>query len=205
MLAQIVTAYIHQLHRIQGTSAHIGGRCRVACLAVEAVVHLDIGHGGSGNNTGVLSRVPGKGAIETGKYALACHAGLSAATLFRRATKHGHCAGFSGFGEILFHQNTRMGTAGTQQIMSAAVSVAAGGNGLLFSHTCLLGKTAQRIELRQQSDVGTTAAIGCGEGGRDIGNAGHNRKALRSKILLQIRSAFHLGKGRFCRIPNLIG
>ena len=98
-----------------------------------------------------------------------------------------------------------MGTAGAKQVMSAAVSVAAGGDRLLYGDTCLLGKTAQRIILGQQSDMGTTAAVCCGEGGRDIGNSGLDRKALRSEILLHVRGTFHLGKGRFCRIPNMIG
>ena len=143
---------------------------------VKAEKHtLHAQHAAFGGVVGV-ARVEVKGGIQIVKRAIAPHVDFAAASLLGRAAIVAHRAGRSGLLQPLLNGNGSGQTACTQQIVAAAVAVAACFNGVGVTLQ-LLRQPRQGIILPSKANDGATAAPFGHKGGADAADIPGDGKA----------------------------
>ena len=110
MLPQILDAGIHQFHRIQRAASHLGCTCRMRSNAVELVLGLDAGIGGTCRR------------IQISPDTISCHKGLGRTALFSRTAIQDHRASCLILFQISLHSKCRSHGTGPQDIMTTTVS-----------------------------------------------------------------------------------
>ena len=101
------------------------------------------------------------------KHSVAGHEGLTGAAFLTGAAVEDYGAGqFTSFNGFFNGDCGAYGT-GTQQVVTAALAAAVGGQGLLFRGPGFLGQAGQGIVFTQNADDGLAGAVGAGESGGD--------------------------------------
>ena len=113
--------------------------------------------------------------------------------------------GRAGALQVLLDRQGGRQRAHPQQVVAAAVAVASRLQGTGFGHARLLAQPAQGVELPQQADDRTAAAVPGGERRGDIGHPPGDRKALFLQIVRQQPGRDELGEGRFGVVPHTVG
>ena len=86
VLAQELNADVHQLKRIQSTSAQMGTRCSMRTDAVEPVVNAHVHEGTERPDAIERIRVPGQRSVQVTEYAISGHKGFCCAVFLCRAS-----------------------------------------------------------------------------------------------------------------------
>ena len=171
MLPQILHACVHQFYRIQGATSLLRRACCMGCNAVELILGLNAGIGGTGGYLIDVLRVPGQRRVQTLPDAVPRHKSLGSAALFARTAVQDYGAFHLILFQISLHADGCCHSTGTQDVVAASVTAAAFLQRFLFGASSRLRQTGKRVILRQNADHRTSASIACGKRSLNAANA----------------------------------
>ena len=168
MLAQIVGAYTHQLGCVEGGTAVLRIYAGVGCASLK----VEYGTVQAGHRTHckviAVGAVPCEGYIELTEGAVAGHECLTGQNFLAGTAKVDYRARQLLFFHLSLHTENAAHTGNAKKVVTAALTCAAGNDGLLMCAD-LLAHAGQSIILAQEADDGMTAAPrgldGCGQAG----------------------------------------
>ena len=183
MLPQELNADVHQFHRIQGGTPHMG---IVGCMggnAGEGIFHLHTGSAGTDLDFIGVTGMPGQSSVQIPEHTVPCHKGLACAALLAGAAIKNDRPVEQPRLDGLFHCQRRTEGCRTQQVVTAALTVATGIQALPLCAAGALIQTGQGIKLTQNADSGLSRTKGAGKGG---GNAAQLSLHLEALLLQQV-------------------
>jgi len=152
MFAQVVDAHRHQLHRIQRRPAQMRGRGSMGRPASKGEIHPRVGQRQRIIHPRHAAGVPCHRRIHIIERPVAHHEGLGRPTLFCRAAIIAHAARRAGFLQPVLDGTSRQQRGRAQQVVPAAMPVAARLDLLAIVDPCLLAQARQGIVFAQNRD-----------------------------------------------------
>ena len=155
--------------------------------------------------------MPGQRRVQTVPQPIPGHKGLGGAALLAGAAIEHHGArGLGGLQEGFDAQRSGK-SACAQQVVAAAVAVAAVNALVPRQAAALLRKTGESVILCQKADDGPAAAVGGGEGGGDVADALFHREALffqnvtiQRRGLLLLQGELRKGPDGVCHLAHQV-
>ena len=149
--------------------------------------------------------MPGDGGIQIPELAVAGHKALACAALLAGTSVEDHGSLKVALLDELLHRHGGSEGARAQQIVTAAVAVTAGDQGILPGHTGLLGQGGQGIILGENADLRASAAVGGGEGSGNISDLLPDLEALLFQELEIAFDRLVFVQAQLGVLPDLIG
>ena len=178
---------------------------RLGADAAEAVIDLRVGQRRGAGGEGAVGRVPGDGGVHVGEGALADHEGLAAAALFAGTAVVAHGAFQSLFLHDFFQRRGGGDGGDAEQVVPAAVPVAAGDFRFPAVEPRLLAQPGQRVELAEEGDHGAAFAPLAAERRFHAADVVRDAEALFFKQADLRRHRTALAKSRLRVAPDLVG
>ena len=202
MLAHHIDAHIHELGRIQRTSAGLRLGRRMGGCAAKAKLYIGQGHGRTVANPCLCAGVPGEDNIVVFKVAVAQHINFANCRFFSWCAIKLDRALDQSFIHRMRNGHSGPDGAHTKNRMAARMPGLRIGARRNIGR-CTLRQTRQRIKFRQNSNARTTAAIARDKCRRHIGNACLNSKSSRFEKRLQFLRGFRFFQARLGIGPDL--
>ena len=203
MLAQVICAHVHELHRVERAAPQLRLDARVRGNAVKMIEHLDIRKRRSAADAGFRIGMPAHRRVQGVKHTVARHKRLARATLFRRAAEIDDRTGMTACLQIVLRRDGSAERRCAEQIVPAAVTVALS-VGARLGHARLLPQLFQRVKFAQNADDRLSASVACGKRRSYPGKPARHSKALARQHCAKSLRRAELQKRRFGMIPQII-
>ena len=149
--------------------------------------------------------MPGERRIQIVPQPVARHEGLCGAALFAGAAVKCDRAVLAGLLKVALDADGCRHCACAEQVVSAAVTGAAGDGFQALQTAALLGQTRERVILGENADVRFAAAKACGKSGGDAADPLLHAETLLLQNLFVQCGGLHLLKRQLGKAPDLIG
>ncbi len=182
VLAHVVDADIHQFHRVERAAAEMrrGGGMRGA--PGEDEIGARIGQRRRHHHFPEAGRVPGDGDVGVVEGARAHHEGFRRAAFLGRAAVIAHAARHLVGGKPVLHGGGGEQRGRAEQIVAAAMAMAAGLDRARLRHAGLLAETGQRVIFAEEGDDGTALAPFAHQGGGNAGDILGDAETLMAQL-----------------------
>ncbi len=205
VLAHVIDADIHQLDRIQRAAAEMrrGGGMRGA--PGEDEIGARVGERGRHHHFPEARRVPGDRDVGVVEGAIAHHEGFCRAAFFRGAAVIAHAPRRFVFGEPILHGGGRKQRGGTEQIVAATMTMAAGLQRARFGHAGFLAEAGQGVIFAEKSDHRPAVAPFAHHRGRNACDLLGDAETLMAQLGQMFGGRARLGVADLGHRPDPVG
>ena len=205
VLAHVVDADAHEFDGVERAAPEVRGRGRMRGAAREDEVGAGVGEGQRGRHLPEARGMPGDrdiGVVEgTGPH----HEGLGGPAFLGRAAVVAHAAGRPGLGQPVLDRGRGQQGGRTEQVVPAAMAMAAGLDRLRRRDARLLAEARQGIVFPEDRDHGSALARFAHDGGGDAGHGLGDAKALVAQFGHVLGRRTVLGVADFRHAPDAVG
>ncbi len=202
VLAHVVHADIHQLHRVERGAAEMRRGRRMRGAAGEDEIRARVGERRRHRDFPEAVRMPGDGDVGVFKRAGAHHEGLGCAAFFRRAAVIAHAAGHLVLGEPVLHRGRGEQRRGTEQIVAATMAVAAGLDRTVLGDAGLLAEARQRVIFTHEGNDRTALTPLAHHRGRDARDVLGDAETLVAQLGEMLGGGPRLGVAHLGHAPD---
>ncbi len=182
VLAHVVDADIHQFHRVERAAAELGGSCGMRGAAGEDEVGAGVGERRRHRHLPEAVRMPGDGDVGVLEGATAHHEGFCRAAFLGGTAVIAHTARHLVGGQPVLHGGCGKQRGGAEQIVAAAMTMAAALHRAMFGDSGLLAEAGQRVIFAEEGDHGTAFAPFADHRGRNVGDVLGDAEPLMTQL-----------------------